>query len=85
MDLTAHPPRPGTEELGGWSWLPRMIDKARATYHGNPGSFSHPCPRDLRLLRELGLTTEEFKEIIDAAPTDEEVLVLIEEHRQGSA
>lgn len=82
MDLAAHPPRPGSEELGGWPWLPRMIDKARATYHGNPGSFAHPCPRDLRLLSELGLSIEDFKEIIDATATDEEVLALVEERRR---
>ena len=78
MDLTVNPPRSGDQELGGWQWLPRMIDKARATYHGDPGSFSHPCARDLRLLSELGLTTEQFKEIIDATATDEEVLAHIE-------
>lgn len=83
MDLTVHPPRPGDQRLGTWPWLPRMIDKARATYHGNPGSFAHPCPRDLRLLGELGLTKEDFKEIIDTTSTDEEVLARVEAHRTG--
>jgi len=77
MDLTVTPPRHGDEKLGGWAWLPRMIDKARATYHGNPGSFSHPCSRDRRLLAELDLTEEDFKEIIDSTTTDEEVLARI--------
>lgn len=81
MDLTVNPPRPGNLELGGWPWLPRMIDKARAKYHGNPGAFSHPCPRDLRLLTELGITVEEFKGIIDSTDTDEEVLARLEEVR----
>lgn len=82
MDLTVHPPRAGDLELGGWPWLPRMIDKARATYHGNPGSFSHPCPRDRRLLAELGISTDEFKAIIDSTSTDEEVLARVEQQRE---
>lgn len=85
MDLTQHPPRPGDVALGGWSWLPRMIDKARAKYHGNPGSFSHPCARDHRLLLELGISTEEFKEIIDTTTTDDEVLMRVEELRARGA
>lgn len=85
MDLTANPPRPGSLELGGWPWLPRMIDKARAKYHGNPGSFAHPCPRDIRLLGELGISVEEFKEIIDSTGTDDEVLVRVRDLRAGKA
>jgi hypothetical protein len=73
-DLTIHPPRPGSAELGGWAWLPRMIDKARATYHGNPGSFAHPCSRDRALLAQLGMSTEEFRDIIDRTASDEAVL-----------
>jgi hypothetical protein len=51
-----------------------MIDKARAKYTGNIGNYSHPCGRDRMLLDELGLSAEEFKEIIVSAPTDEDVL-----------
>jgi len=81
MDLTVTPPRPGHEALGPWAWLPRMIDKARATYHGNPGNYSHPCGRDRVLLAELRLSVEEFKEIIDRTSTDDEVLAAVEAQR----
>lgn len=74
MDLTTQPPRPGDFALGEWPWLPRMIDKARATYHGNPGNYVHPCGRDRMLLRRLGISVQEFKGIIDTSPTDEDVL-----------
>lgn len=84
MDLTRKPPRSGAEKLGEWPWLPRMIDKARATYYGNPGSYKHPCPRDVRLLRELGISVERFKEIIDSAETDAEVLERVEALRGGT-
>lgn len=81
MDLTVTPPRDGSEKLGGWSWLPRMFDKARAKYHGNPGTYSHPCPRDKRLLAELGLSAEEFKAIVDKCEADEELLAEVERVR----
>jgi len=83
MDLTAQPPRAGDRKLGPWPWLPRMIDKARATYYGNPGTYVHPCARDRGLLAELGITKEEFKDIIDRAPTDEDVLRELVEMRQS--
>ena len=77
-DLTVTPPRPGDLELAGRAWLPRMIDKARATYFGNPGSFSHPCGHDNLLLTQLGISTDEFRGIIERTSTDEEVVREIE-------
>lgn len=73
-DLTVTPPRAGDLELGGWPWLPRMIDKARATYHGNPGTFAHPCGRDRGLLAQMSISVEEFKTVIDETATDGEVV-----------
>jgi len=81
VDLRVEAPRPGHLALGDWPWLPRMIDKARAKYYGNIGTYAHPCGRDLSLLRDLGLTVDEFKEIIDATTTDDEVLQEVERLR----
>lgn len=81
MDLTQQQPRPGSEKLGDWPWLPRMIDKARAKYQGNIGSYSHPCGRDRMLLGELGITAEEFREIIESTESDEQVLAQVEDLR----
>jgi hypothetical protein len=83
MDLREQAPRPGAEVLGEWAWLPRMIDKARAKYQGQIGSYSHPCGRDQMLLFELGLSAEEFREIILATASDDEVLTEIERLREG--
>jgi hypothetical protein len=58
-----------------------MIDKARAKYTGDIGNYAHPCGRDRILLSELGISAEEFKEIILATTTDEEVLSGIESLR----
>jgi len=81
MDLTVKTPRDGKLKLGGWVWLPRMIDKARATYRGNPGTFTHPCPRDKKLLAEMGLDVNEFKTIIETCSEDSEVLAEVEGRR----
>lgn len=35
-------PRPGDLELGGYRWLPRMIDKARADADGSIGDYCYP-------------------------------------------
>lgn len=74
MDLTEQPPRGGHLALGEWAWLPRMVDKARAKYQGNLGSYAHPCGRDRLLLSDLGLSADEFKDIILATTSDEQVL-----------
>ncbi|MCZ7662267.1 MAG: DUF5069 domain-containing protein [Thermoleophilia bacterium] len=82
MDLSVQPPRGGDQELGGWSWLPRMVDKARATYQGNPAAYKHPCSRDHMLLAELGLTVEDFRGVIESTTTDEQVLEAVLAMRQ---
>jgi hypothetical protein len=81
VDLRVEAPRSGQLALGDWPWLPRMIDKARAKYYGDIGTYAHPCARDLSLLRDLGLTVDEFKEIIDTTDTDDEVLRDVEKLR----
>lgn len=80
-NLRARSPRPGDLALGGWAWLPRMIDKARATYHGDPGTYVHPCSRDRVLLAHMGISVDEFREIIEQTSTDEEVLSQLEAAR----
>jgi Domain of unknown function (DUF5069) len=45
-DLTAQAPRGLDAELEGYAWLPRMLDKARATLAGTAGSYLFGCPVD---------------------------------------
>ncbi len=73
-DLSQEEPRPSSEELGGYRWLPRMIDKARAMFVGTNGTYTHPCGGDKAFLAFIGMEPEEFKEIILSTDTDEEVL-----------
>jgi hypothetical protein len=45
-DLTAEAPAGLDSELEGYAWIPRMLDKARATLAGTAGSCSVGCPVD---------------------------------------
>jgi len=74
MDLINNFPRPGEQLLGGYPWLARMIDKARAYNEGTLGDYIYPCPIDKELLSELDLSGEEFAEIVEQSAIDDEVL-----------
>src|SRR5436190_2385446 len=43
-DLTQHPPRSVRVRLGGYTHLPRLLDKARAVVHGKNGPYHYNCP-----------------------------------------
>jgi len=66
--------RPMDATLGGYPWLPRMIDKARARLAGTLGTMVHPCPVDRMCLARLRVGFVEFTELIRATETDEQVL-----------
>ncbi|MBC7544757.1 MAG: DUF5069 domain-containing protein [Candidatus Sericytochromatia bacterium] len=55
MDLRTHVPRSPFAELHGYAWLPRMIDKARATAAGTSGDYQFNCPMDQKFLAFYGL------------------------------
>jgi hypothetical protein len=75
IDLSTEEPRPMTAILGGYAWLPRMIDKARASRAGTLGEhYRYPCPIDRRCLELLGLDSATFADIACAAPDDSAVL-----------
>lgn len=70
------PPREGHVNIHGIPWLARMIDKARLDAAGQiePFDLEYPCPMDQSLLRQLGITGDEFQKIAVQAKTDEEVI-----------
>jgi hypothetical protein len=73
-DLRAGPPRRWNEQVSGIYWLPRLIDKARASSAGCLGDYLFgQSPMDRGLLRELGLSHRTFAEIVASAPGDEGV------------
>jgi hypothetical protein len=74
MDLTKRNPRAPREKLGGMIWLPRVIDKARASLAGTLGEFSYGCPMDQRFFQFMGTTPEAFLEGVRGAHDDAGVL-----------
>lgn len=77
IDLTTAEPRGMDETLGGYVWLPRMIDKARAKLAGTIGTYVHPCPVDRTALARMRVDYGTFKRIIMATTTDEDVLAAL--------
>jgi hypothetical protein len=74
-------PRRWNTELDGIRWLPRLIDKARMQHRGELGNYllGH-SPVDHALLTRIGLTTEQFSEIVRQSPDDAAVLDAIRAH-----
>ncbi len=73
-------PRSGDLQAGGISWLPRMIDKARARHRQNLGEYTYPCPLDEQLLQRLGIDADTFEQLAVAHEDDEAVLDAVRQH-----
>jgi hypothetical protein len=76
--------RPMDATLGGYAWLPRIIDKSRAARAGTLGDIVHPCPVDRRCLQRLGIDFATFTAIVAASATDDEVLAGLRAHGVAS-
>jgi hypothetical protein len=77
LDLTVKPPRGCYEELDGLMFMPRTIDKIRATLDGGKkGEYiinAHVTGISGFLLGRLGITEGELREAVERAPNDEAV------------
>ena len=80
-DLRIHEPRPMDETLEGYAWLPRLIDKARASRAGTLGDLVHPCPVDKKCLGLLGIDATTFGDI--AGELGDDHAILAELRRRG--
>lgn len=67
-------------ELEGYVYLPRMIDKARATLAGTAGTYQFGCPLDHTCMARLGVTPEVVLDAIRRHEDDEGVLGALREH-----
>ncbi len=69
--------------LDGYAWLPRLIDKARASRAGTLGDLVHPCPVDKKCLGLLGIDARTFGDIASELGGDDAILA--ELRRRGVA
>jgi mannose-6-phosphate isomerase-like protein (cupin superfamily) len=73
-DLTIVEPRGVDAEIEGYAWIPRMLDKARATLAGTNGSFLFGCPVDHTCMARLGISPQLVLELAGRYPQDIDVL-----------
>lgn len=80
LDLTGAHPRPTRAELGGIVFLPRTIDKTRASLPGGTLNGYTIPGFSASMLEELGISVEAFTAAVAAAKTDDDVLAFVREH-----
>jgi quercetin dioxygenase-like cupin family protein len=80
-DLARVSPRGLDEELEGYAWLPRMLDKARSTLAGTPGRYQFGCPVDHTCLARLGIDPEVVLDLAARYADDHDVLAAL--HARG--
>lgn len=73
-DLTQRPPRSPRVRLGGYTILPRVLDKARATLAGTPGDYKFNNPLDSLLFGFTGVDSEAFLAQVKSGAGDFEML-----------
>ena len=81
-DLTQRPPRSPRLRLGGYSVLPRILDKARATLVGKAGEYKYGSSMDQNFFRFTGITPEALLEQVRSGAGDWNVLLWV--NTQGS-
>jgi quercetin dioxygenase-like cupin family protein len=79
-DLAIVEPHGLDAELEGYAWIPRMLDKARATLAGTNGAYLFGCPVDHTCMARLGVSPELVLELAGRYPDDTEWLSAMREH-----
>ena len=68
-------PSPGAS-LGGFRWLPRIIEKARAKLRGElPSDIMYGCGMDRPFLQRLNIDLVEFLKVVWEAGDDQEKIL----------
>jgi hypothetical protein len=73
-DLAVVEPRGLDAEVEGYAWIPRMLDKARATLAGTSGPYRFGCPVDHTCMARLGVSPELVLELSGRCSEDADVL-----------
>ena len=70
-------PRRAREEIGGFLWLARVFDKARAWHADTIHDYIYPCPMDRGVFDRWGITSRMFDAALDSCASDDEILAWI--------
>ncbi len=77
LDLSLGPPRPPRAELAGVIFLPRSIDKVRATLPGGKLGFYQIAGFTQMMLDALGISLDSFTFAVKNATSDEDVAAFV--------
>lgn len=77
-DLNRRAPRSPRCRLGGYSHLPRLLDKGRAAVAGRLGEYHYNCPRDQLFFAFTGIEAEKLKAAVATGKGDLEMLEWVE-------
>lgn len=70
LNLTTRPPRSPRVRLGGYTILPRLLDKARATLTGTNGDYIYDNPNDGHFFRFTGIAPDALMEQVKTGAGD---------------
>ena len=77
-DLPRRAPRSPRTRLGGYSHLPRLLDKCRAALAGSIGEYDYNCPRDQQFFAFTEIDAEKFKAAVATGLGDGEMLAWVQ-------
>jgi quercetin dioxygenase-like cupin family protein len=84
-DLSAVDPEPFDSQLDGYAYIPRMLDKARATLAGTSGRYMFGCPVDHTCMARLGIAPELVLGLAETYDDNGDVLAALKAHGIPSA
>jgi hypothetical protein len=76
-DLRSGKPRSPKDELAGFQFGWRALDKCRATILGWNGEYQFNCPMDQKFFAASRIDAEEFKRFVATGADDESVEVWV--------
>ncbi len=85
ISMKAFPPKEAS--LGGFTWLPRIIAKAKAKLCGElPPELMYSCGGDRRFLESIGADPVDFLRVVwEAANDDQKVLDYVNQQAQRNS
>lgn len=71
-------PRRAREPYGGYLYLLRVFDKARAARNGTIHDYIYPCPIDQEVFGQWAITSDAFDAALETCATDEQILAWLQ-------
>jgi hypothetical protein len=79
-DFSKAPPRSGRDMLGGYAWLARLADKARAEQAGTHADYVAYCPLSQGFLKAAGVSQHDFDTLVRGGASDEDLVAYFDQH-----